>query len=72
MKLEYKIVIWGHLTPQWSGIFNGLEVVCRADGNTLITGDLPNRAALYGLLQQMRDLKLMPVSINSFFAKDEE
>jgi hypothetical protein len=35
-----------------------LEVVCQPDGNTRITGELSDQAALFGLLLRLRDLGL--------------
>lgn len=63
MKQHFEITIRGHLTPEWTAVFDGMEVICLADGNTLITGVLPDQAALYGLLMQLRDLGLTLISV---------
>ena len=65
MKLCWEIIIRGHLPPEWSAELSGLEVTCQSDGNTRLTGSLPDQAALYGLLLRLRDLGLMLVSVNS-------
>ena len=64
MNQRYEIVIHGHLTPQWTAIFDRLEVTCLPDGNTLIAGWLPDQSALYGLLMRLRDLGMILISVN--------
>ncbi|HEY3291751.1 MAG TPA: hypothetical protein VGK87_16580 [Anaerolineae bacterium] len=63
MDQYFEIVISGHLTTQWAAVFDGLEVICLAEGNTLIRGYLPDQAALYGVIMQLRDLGLTLISI---------
>jgi hypothetical protein len=63
MDQHYEIIIRGHLTPEWTAVFDGMAVICLADGNTLIAGDLPDQSALYGVLMQLRDLGLILISI---------
>lgn len=63
MNQHFEITIRGHLTPQWTVIFDGMDVISLADGNTLITGNLPDQAALYGLLIQLRDLGMTLISV---------
>ena len=40
MSQRYEIVVHGHLTPDWAVVFDGMEVICLPNGNTLITGNL--------------------------------
>jgi hypothetical protein len=70
MKNRTEIVISGHLTSNWTSIFEGLEITCQPDGNTLITGELPDQSALYGLLNQFRDFGFTLLSINSFSTQE--
>ena len=59
----YEIRIRDRLDPRWSDWFAGLEVT-RLDGNeTLLSGTLPDQAALYGLLERVRDLNLRLISV---------
>jgi hypothetical protein len=60
---RYEIVIRGHLTSQWGAVFEGMEVSCLPDGNTCITGVLPDQSALYGLLVRLRDLGVTLISV---------
>jgi hypothetical protein len=61
---QYEIVIFGHLPSKWSAVFDGMQVICQPDGNTRITGIIPDQAALFGLLWQLNNLGLQLVSVN--------
>ena len=65
MKQRFEIVVREQVAPGWAEVFNGMEVTCRADGDTLLAGEVPDQAALYGLLLRLRDLGLTLVSVNS-------
>lgn len=65
MRQQYEIVIHGHLTSQWSVIFEGMEITCLPDGNTRITGSLHDQSAIYGLLIQLRDLGIHLISVRA-------
>ena len=56
--LTYQIKIRGHLSPQWSGWFEGLSITLENKGDTLLTGPVADQAALHGLLRRIRDLGL--------------
>jgi hypothetical protein len=72
MDQRFEIRIHGHLTPDWSAVFEGMEVICQPDGDTLICGSLPDQSALYGLLMRLRDLGLTLISINSAQAGNKD
>ena len=58
----YEIRVEGRLPERWSGWFEGLAV--RLEGNeTVLTGPLPDQAALHGLLRKIHDLNLVLVSV---------
>lgn len=61
--IDYEIRVEGCLTEEWSGWFGGLSIQ-QENGDTLISGPLPDQAALYGLLKKVRDLGLTLVSVN--------
>jgi hypothetical protein len=63
MNQRYEITIRGYLTPEWTVVFDGMDVIGLSNGNTLITGNLPDQAALYGLLMQLRDLGMTLISV---------
>lgn len=54
----------GHLSTQWSEWFHGLTVINEEGGEALLVGELPDDAALYGVLQKVADLGLPLLEFN--------
>ncbi len=61
----YAIKVKGHLDQRWSDWFAGLELKHLEGNETLLSGLLPDQAALHGLLERIRDLNLTLVSVTS-------
>jgi hypothetical protein len=59
----YEIRLKGHLDSRWAGWFDRLTITNENDGTTLIQGSVVDQAALYGLLQKIRDMGLALVSV---------
>ena len=59
----YEIKIKENLDPSWSHWFAGLDLAHLAGGQTLLSGTLPDQAALHGLLERIRDLNLTLLSV---------
>jgi len=58
MTAIYHIRVKEHLDDRWAGRFEGLTLFHPADGTTLLSGPIPDQAALHGLLMKVRDLGL--------------
>jgi hypothetical protein len=61
--LYFEIRVKGHLAQQWRDWLGGLAIENQPDGCALLSGPLPDQAALYGVLRQVRDLGLALVSL---------
>jgi hypothetical protein len=59
----YHIRIKGHLSSRWEAWFEGLAIRLEDNGNTLLTGQVVDQAALHGLIRKVRDLGLPLISI---------
>jgi len=59
----YEIKIRGHLDPRWSDWFADLKLTHLEGDETLLSGSLPDQAALHGLLERIRDLNLTLISV---------
>jgi hypothetical protein len=60
---RYEIRLRGRLDSRWAAWFDGLSLTNESDGTTIIYGPVVDQAALYGLLQKVRDLGLPLVSV---------
>jgi hypothetical protein len=60
---RYEIRLKGHLDDRWADRFEGLTITREDNGETLLTGQVVDQAALYGLLRKVRDLALPLVSV---------
>ena len=58
-----EIRIEGRIDEHWSDWFEGLMITRTDEGETLLTGEVSDQAALYGLLAKIRDLGLSLVSV---------
>jgi hypothetical protein len=61
----YEIRIKGHLDDKWAGWFDGLAIIRRENGETLLRGPVDDQAALHGLLRKVRDLGLPLLAVNT-------
>jgi hypothetical protein len=61
---QYQIQVLGHLGPQWNEWFEGLTIINTEDGQAILAGQLPDQAALHGVLMKIRDLGLPLLSVN--------
>ena len=59
-----EIRLQGHLDGRWVAWFDGLSLTLESDGITTIHGPVVDVAALYGVLQRVRDVGLPLVSLS--------
>jgi hypothetical protein len=65
----YEIRIRGHLNDRWMHVFEDLMVAQRPEGETVISGAM-DQARLHGILNRIRDLGLVLVSVQRFSASN--
>ena len=61
----YEIRVEGHLDGRWSEWFDGLEITNLENGETVLSGEIVDQAALHGVLAKVRDLNLALVAVSS-------
>lgn len=62
----------GQIDIDWADWFYGLTVINTTDGDTILSGLIPDQATLYGLLNKFSDLGLQLVSVSSWRLKKEQ
>ncbi len=62
---QVEIRIKGHVDRHWSDWIIGFAVSFTPEGETVLTGFVRDRSALYGLLDRIADLGLDLVSVTS-------
>ena len=60
---QYQIRIEGHLADRWADWFGGLSIMLEENGDTVLTGPVPDQAALHGILRQVRNLGMPLISL---------
>ncbi len=54
----FEIRLKGHLDTRWARWFEGMTITLTEEGDTLLTGQIADQAALHGLLKKVRDAAL--------------
>ena len=64
---RYRICVYGRMNPAWSDMFQGMTVtVVRAQDQSTVTelcGQLPDQAALMGVLERLHNLAIPVISV---------
>lgn len=64
MSTIYQFKVKGHLDKKYSFWFGFMKFLYTADGDTIMTGSVPDQAALHGIFGRFRDLGLTLISVN--------
>jgi hypothetical protein len=60
---SYELVVRGELGDRFGVLFEGMRIA-RADGTTVLTGDVRDQAHLHGLIERISELGIELVSVN--------
>ncbi len=63
--LHVEVRVRGAIEKTWSDWFLGLAIAESSPDQSTLSGDLPDQAALYGLLAKLRDLGYRLVSVQT-------
>jgi len=63
--MQYRIRVQGHLDPTWQAWFEQLTIQHEPSGQTFLYGTLPDQAALYRILLNIRRLGLVLLSLET-------
>ena len=66
----YQLHIASRLDQHWSSWFENLVFACEKDGTTTLTGPFADQAHLHGVLNRIRDLGLILISVRRITASD--
>jgi hypothetical protein len=70
--MQVHICVQGYLDPVWQHRFEGLCIEQQEAGTTLLSGTLPDQAALHGVLLQIVRLGLVLLSLETSAAPGGE
>lgn len=58
MSTNYEIRVKGNLDSSWSEWLKGMKIAPLENGETILSGPLTDQAALFGLLNRLRDMNV--------------
>ncbi len=61
---QFEIRLKGRLDSDWADRLGVMSLTHASDGTTVLAGPVADQAALYGLLQKLRDLGVTLISVN--------
>jgi hypothetical protein len=70
--MQYRLRVQGHLSATFQDRFGELCIEQQETGTTLLSGTLPDQAALYGVLLQLIRLGLVLLSLETSEAPGRE
>jgi hypothetical protein len=67
----YQIVVRGHLASDWSDWLGQMRITYDRPDCTVLSGPVPDQAALHGILIKIRDLNLVLLAVNRIQPLDD-
>ena len=64
--LRAEIRVKGQIDTHWSDWFEEFKITHTDQDETILTGDIADQSALYGLIAKLRDLGLSLISVSSY------
>lgn len=61
----FRIRLSGIVTDRWSDRFDHVRVTISPEGDTLLTGEAPDHAALFGLLRSVESVGATVISVSA-------
>lgn len=61
----YELRVKGHLDRSWAESFEGLSLVHKSEGTTVLRGPVADQAALHGLIAKVRDIGATLISVHA-------
>jgi hypothetical protein len=71
MMLRVEIQVREHLDVNWMEWLGGFTIIHTGQNETILTGLVPDQAALYGVISRLRDLGLQLISVSSEEIKED-
>jgi hypothetical protein len=72
----YRIVIAGELDPSWSEWLGGMQIASSHDRDgkrvSTLSGEVPDQAALRGILNKIWDLHFILLSVTRIYERDRD
>jgi hypothetical protein len=72
--MVYQIIVKGELDQRWSGWLGNVNMISKKlDDNsihTVITVNVPDQPALFGILDRIRDLNIILISVQEVGTKE--
>jgi hypothetical protein len=65
----YEINVMGHLDIEWSGWFEGLTIARDDQNETMLSGQVSDQAAFYGILARMHDMSLFLITVKHMMSE---
>src|SRR4029079_5267013 len=72
MNVWYKIRVRGQLDESWAEWFEGMAIEHTAEKETVLQGNVCDQAALYGMLNKLRNLGLELLDVERIVRKKQE